>query len=242
MCFNDRSRANKILIISMLYYTDHKSTQKMLLKMLPKALGEYRFKKINRIADVFCPEQKLVFEIQYSPITLKEAFQRTLDYQYAGCEIIWILHENHFNKRFASKSELFIRKNISYFTSINRFGIGIIYDQIEFFRHNERVYKGNPIKVNPPFLTTTNTYKLQSAPKKIFNKYRNAIFYFSSDLLDQSEDKKKRKEIKKLSKMFTWKFSITQTVNFFLDSFLKSLSSTQNSLIHTPSVKKNIDQ
>jgi hypothetical protein len=66
---------------------------------------EVRFSKINRIADLFVEEEKLVIEVQCSPIRKEEVQARVSDYRSLGLEICWILDMKRFGKRKVSAAE-----------------------------------------------------------------------------------------------------------------------------------------
>lgn len=122
----------------------HLQMQEFLLNTLPKneAAMEQRFPQIQRIADVFWKEQKTVFEIQCSPISIDEAMQRNLDYESLGLKVVWLLHDRLFNKKRCKESELFLRKEGAYFFSLGK--EVRIYDQWEKLKGPFRIYRGMP--------------------------------------------------------------------------------------------------
>ncbi|HSX04282.1 MAG TPA: competence protein CoiA family protein [Rhabdochlamydiaceae bacterium] len=109
---------------------------------------EFHFPEISRIADVACLKSKRIFEIQYSPISLEEAQNRTKDYESLGFRLIWILHDHQFNKRKVSAAEAFLRTKTCYFTDFDKEGRGSAYDQFEILRGNRRVFRSPPFKVD----------------------------------------------------------------------------------------------
>jgi len=69
-----------------------------LLKELLSAQLEHHFPSISRIADAYCPEKKMVFEVQCSPISLEEMESRNRDYASIGLDVVWLLLERRFSK------------------------------------------------------------------------------------------------------------------------------------------------
>ena len=62
-----------------------------------------------------------------------------LDYQSLGYQVIWILHDSHYNRSRLTPAEIQLRSSPHYFTNINTFGKGIFYDQYSFTRHKTRI-------------------------------------------------------------------------------------------------------
>ncbi|MCH9811667.1 hypothetical protein K0U07_02765 [bacterium] len=104
---------------------------------------EYRCK--GHIADLFWKKHNLIFEVQCSPMTLKECKRRTMDLQLQGMKVIWILHEKTFNKEHLSPMERYLRKKkLCFYTNIHQGGIGLIYDQEEAIYYGKRMRKSTP--------------------------------------------------------------------------------------------------
>lgn len=81
----------------------HLTVQKEIIEALSKEgiPCELEYKGIeNRRADVFATykDQKIVFEIQHSRIEPQTILERTLDYNRAGCAVLWILTPYYFAK------------------------------------------------------------------------------------------------------------------------------------------------
>lgn len=119
----------------------HLQIQLALQKMLaPQTVFlEHRFPQIGRIADLFWPDQKLVFEVQVSPISADEVYERNLDYQQIGLQVVWVLHDHHFNRSRLCSAEAYLRHMPHYFTNINASGRGIFYDQYVSIRFMRRI-------------------------------------------------------------------------------------------------------
>jgi len=103
---------------------------------------EMQFPLIGRIADVAWVEKGLIFEVQRSPITLKEVKAREHDYMSSGFTLVWILHEFSFNKRRISAAEEYIRMGPSAYTNIDARGKGFFYDQQERGRKRWQISRG----------------------------------------------------------------------------------------------------
>jgi competence protein CoiA len=131
----------------------HIQAQLALKNCLPEAGLEKPFPTIGRIADVAWEEKKMIFEIQCSPISLEEVQNRNRDYASLGWKVIWILHDNRYNKRKLTPVEIFLRQNGCYFTDIDSSGNGIFYDQFEVLNRFFRAFRGPKLSVNPATFT-----------------------------------------------------------------------------------------
>src|SRR5581483_7947193 len=92
----------------------HLKIQHHLKSLLNTAILEKPFPEIKRIADVVWEEEKIVFEVQVSPISKEEVEERCLDYEKMGYTPIWILYNKNFNQNVLSQAELFLRKKQCY--------------------------------------------------------------------------------------------------------------------------------
>lgn len=129
---------------------EHRAVQHYLLNLLPKgeAAIEVAFKELNRIADVVWEKKKLIFEIQCSKVSGEEVKLRNRDYQSAGYKVVWILHDRRFNRQKLSSAEIALIDSPHYFTNINRFSSGIIYDQFDLKRGPFRYFRMEPLEVD----------------------------------------------------------------------------------------------
>lgn len=168
----------------------HLQVQEHIKNLLPKGQGflEYPFPAVNRIADVAWLQKQLVFEVQCSPISPEEIEQRIQDYRSQGLTVIWVLHDNRYNKYRLSAAELYLRDHFLYFTNINANGEGIIYDQFDIIHRSLRQYTlSPPLKVDPShpkqicpdFPPLQNIFNL----KVIHQRFLKGL-YFSGDLFD----------------------------------------------------------
>jgi competence CoiA-like predicted nuclease len=108
------------------------------------AFLEYPFPQIKRIADVFWESKGIVFEVQCSPISKKEAKERCRDYRSLGLIPVWILLDHRYNRTYCSHAELFLRQEPCYFANRE----GFFYDQLEVYRGARRIFRGPKLKVN----------------------------------------------------------------------------------------------
>ena len=122
----------------------HLSIQIAILKQLSQAKLEVPFKTIGRIADVVWEKEKIIFEVQCSPISFEEAKMRVLEYNSLGYHVIWILDDRVFNRRRIRKSEFFMRTHHSYFVQ----GTDFFYDQQEIIRGRVRSERKNKIPIH----------------------------------------------------------------------------------------------
>lgn len=149
---------------------------------------EWRHKRINRIADVVWLTHKLIFEIQCSPISAEEIYQRSAAWRSIGYEVVWILHENRFNKKRITFAESTFFNLIHYFTSINHEGNGIIYDQYQKIEGGFRQKKGAPLPIDlsEPHFFYKNLREenfLKSLPGTVRKRAAHRC-NFSGDLVD----------------------------------------------------------
>lgn len=127
---------------------EHLQVQIYLHELTGAAL-EVPFEPIGRIADLYWEEQKIIFEVQCSPISAAEVAARNRDYKSLGLYPIWILHGRRFNRLRLTAAELFLRSSPHYFTNIDREGYGFIYDQGSVIARGFRRGKQEPILVDP---------------------------------------------------------------------------------------------
>ncbi len=126
----------------------HKAIQHKIASLIgyEKVAMEHPFP--HHFADLYWPEKKLIIEIQCTPIALEEAIKRTLDYEKMGLNIVWILHQKSFNKKYLSPTELFLRSRSALFTDIFVNDTGIIYDQDEVIAGHRRLFRSSPYPID----------------------------------------------------------------------------------------------
>lgn len=126
----------------------HIHIQKTLAKAFSDAIIEKKFPLINRIADVAVFSKRIIFEVQISPISKKEVKQRNRDYGKLGFNVVWILHDQTFNRINLSTAERYLLSRPHYYTNINQEGKGIIYDQFAYYQGRRLLFKGSPLPVD----------------------------------------------------------------------------------------------
>ena len=125
----------------------HLRLQRYIHYLFPGSIMERPFPEVGRIADVADETRKVIFEIQYSPISLEEAKQRCADYEGLGYQIIWILHDHTFNKEKVAPAEQFLRTKTCYFSDMDEIGNWSIYDQLEEIQGKKRLWSDYPVEV-----------------------------------------------------------------------------------------------
>lgn len=141
---------------------------------------EKSFPQIHRIADVVWPEQNIIFEVQYSPLSAREIQARNRDYEKVGYSVIWILHDRHYNREYLTPAERYLRHHSHFFTNINALGHGEIYDQHAYVRFGRR------IKRTPRYpLNLNRCLSLKQIPRHFPKERRKWKFSFEGDLLHQ---------------------------------------------------------
>lgn len=146
----------------------HLQLQSHFLRELPAAdcQLELPFPDIRRIADVAWLSQKIIFEIQCSPISAQEVLARNRDYQQEGWSVIWILHDQRYNKRRLSAAEIALCSSPHFFSNMNSQGEGIIYDQFAIYEKGFRQERLPPLPIclrKPPqaYSFETSSYPLR---------------------------------------------------------------------------------
>lgn len=143
----------------------HLLIQLEIQKKVPVSILEKPFPSIQRIADVVWEEKKLIFEVQCSFITEKEAKERVEEYASLGYKVIWILDDTRFNRRKVSSAEDWMRKHSCYFVDKHL----TFYDQQETLIRQKRVQRGRKLPI-------------QLSPIKTHDKY-----YFENDVFDLTQ-------------------------------------------------------
>ena len=129
----------------------HMAIQAWIKGLLPsgEAHLEHPFLPICRVADLFWEPQRLVFEVQCSPISEEEVRRRMRDYRALGIDIVWVLDDRLYNKRRLRPAEWLIRGGWAYFASVDKETLAVrLYDQLEFLTETARKYRGRPLGVD----------------------------------------------------------------------------------------------
>lgn len=117
---------------------EHIAVQRKLVQELEEAKMEVVFPSIARIADVAWEKQKIVFEVQVSPMSVDELKQRIADYNSIGWQVLFILHTKTFGKTKVKEIEQFLVSHTHYFTDIDDSG-GAIFDELLLIIQGKRI-------------------------------------------------------------------------------------------------------
>lgn len=164
----------------------HWQIQYYLEKILQDCELEKRFHSCNRIADVVYEKEKLIFEIQCSPITAREIEERNRDYQDLGYRVVWILHDGLYNRHRLTAAEYFLQEAPHYFTDINAEGIGQIYDQWDVLVKGKRVKNIGirEVQISSHRINNGEFFDKSMYPKWLLKRIQTWPLYFSGDYID----------------------------------------------------------
>lgn len=162
---------------------EHLQVQTHLKKILGDCQLEVPFKEINRIADVVWFSQKIIFEVQCSPIPPDEIRSRNADYACLGYQVVWVFHDSRYNRQRLTAAELSLRFSPHYFTNIDAEGNGCIYDQYDYLKRGQRKHRLESLIVD---LSKKKDKPVQwiDKPRVVQQRLKNWPFYFQGDLLD----------------------------------------------------------
>lgn len=129
---------------------EHCQVQNYIEKILPEgeAFQEKGFPEINRIADLFWEKEKIVFEVQCSPIDHDEIKGRNEDYGKLGFDVVWILHDMRYNKKKLTDAEAFLQGKVYFYTNIDAKAQGMIYDQFQIIDEGCSLFRLEKLEVN----------------------------------------------------------------------------------------------
>lgn len=170
---------------------EHLHVQLYFLRTLPagECALERRFESLKRIADVVWESQKIIFEVQCSPITLTEVQARNCDYQSLGYHVVWVLHDKQFNQKRVSAAECFLKCRPHYFTNIDAEGAGGIYDQFSLQQGAIRTFTSTPLVVDvqkPKLVDQEIAAFDKPVPEHVLLRLSASRLYFAGDLVDHS--------------------------------------------------------
>lgn len=170
----------------------HLQLQLFFLETLPdgEVSLEFPFESVQRIADVCWHMQKLIFEIQCSPITRVEVEARNRDYASVGYQVIWIFHDKRFNQWKVSAAERALRDLPYYFSDMSADGKGGIYDQWCWIQKGIRVEKLKPL-----FIDVTKPIREEGAVVSFVGDFKSLkgmkndakAFYYLEQAKDREE-------------------------------------------------------
>jgi competence protein CoiA len=164
----------------------HLQIQHHLQKILQDCELEKHFPAVNRIADVVWEKEKMVFEIQCSPITAREIEERNRNYHSIGYQVVWILHDRLYNKNRLTAAEYFLQESPHYFTNINSDGVGRVYDQWDVVEKGRRRKKGvfREVNLSSHQVCQQKLFLQKEYPKWVLKRIQAWPVYFSGDYLD----------------------------------------------------------
>lgn len=170
----------------------HLLLQQRLLDALPEgeAYLEYRFASIGRIADVAWLPRKIIFEIQYSPISPAEVMARNDSYASIGFQVVWILHDARYNRERLSAAEDLLQHHPHYFSDMDMEGQGHIYDHFSLNSKGVRLHRLPKLTIDPAFpRTCLEGDKLDrleyQIPTALMERARRWPIGFSGDILER---------------------------------------------------------
>lgn len=173
-------------------------------KVLQHTLGlnyteaEYPFPSIGRIADVAYFPQKLIFEVQCSPISVREVEARIADYNSLGWQVIWILHLSRFGGVRGRKIKNFLRSHPHYFTNLDSKERGGFFDRYVLFDQNRPIYTSPLLPLHClSFHTFSTPYTQESALPFPCSRKGHWKFFCRGDAIDQLYYRKERGELER---------------------------------------------
>lgn len=181
---------------------NHLMLQDYLQAILPKGEVqlEHRFPSINRIADVAWLTQKIIFEVQCSPITAEEVSNRNADYASVGYQVVWLLHDARYNQSRLSAAEDALLTWPHYYTDMNAEGEGQIYDQFAVIAKGVRKERLErlPVDLSEPrrLKAKEKNHPSSDLPQFILNRMRAWPVHFPGDILDCYTEKSGNTELR----------------------------------------------
>jgi competence protein CoiA len=160
---------------------EHLQTQLHLQKLIGCQL-EVPFFEIGRIADAFWPAEKLVFEVQCSPIRASEVAARNQDYARLGLQVVWLLHTRTFGRERVAAAEMLLRTCPCYLTTVNASGEGEFFDRFDTVRSEGiRVTALENLTID---LRSPRRCAHRTPLTRTRQRLQGCNLYFSGDLVD----------------------------------------------------------
>lgn len=162
---------------------EHLQTQLHLQRLIGESVCrlEVPFPQIRRIADVLWADQRLVFEVQCSPISAAEVAARNSDYAKIGLQVVWLLHTKTFGRERLAPAEQLLRQRPCYFTTIDSKGVGSIVDRFDVAQKGWRIHALEDLAVDlclPKYCRSKTRLKLTQERLQQIN------LHFAGDLVD----------------------------------------------------------
>lgn len=167
----------------------HLMLQHFLQNILPEEEAEIEcpFPAIGRIADVAWHPQKLIYEIQCSPISAEEVRARNQSYASIGYQVVWIFHNDRYNQYRLTSAESVLADHPHYFTDMNALGEGSIFDQPSSIINGKRVSRLPSLSIDPStpkFLMKHDLKQCRKLPSVLKRRAKEWPLIFSGDAVD----------------------------------------------------------
>ncbi len=169
---------------------EHIAIQRYLKNLLGETCEEeVAFPHIGRIADIVWFSKNLIFEVQCSPITADEVRARIADYEKAGFQVIWILHEAEFCKKRVSASTLWLQNHTHYFAENDFLSTPAIYDFCPVILRQKRLgsFLKRPIDLSQ-IQKRKRVKTVASLPTYMHKRVELWNYFVSGDLLEAIEN------------------------------------------------------
>lgn len=164
----------------------HLAVQQRLLSLLPAGEGrlEVPFSAIRRVADLYWERERIVFEVQCSPISKEEIEERSGDYRRLGLTPVWILHANRYNRRRVTAAEEWLTCHPHYYTTVDEEGDGLFFDQWGLISGGVRHLRSPrlPVQLNRPKWPLE---ALEGWPAPFDEWVAGRSLFFAGDLIDR---------------------------------------------------------
>ncbi|MCB1212789.1 MAG: hypothetical protein KDK40_00670 [Chlamydiia bacterium] len=142
---------------------------------------EEPFPEISRIADVCWRDERLIFEVQCSPIAIEELNARNRDYESLGFDVVWIFHEKRYSPKSFRAFEEAIYGRSHYFTNIDARGIGEIYDR---YPRKSGIKRHLQVDLSQPIRTQHAHLSLTTLEERV----KNRRVHFKGDCVTRAEE------------------------------------------------------
>lgn len=188
---------------------EHLQTQIFLQQLIgvSECRLEVPFPGIGRIADVVWSAQRLVFEVQCSPIRAAEIEERNRDYASVGLQVVWLLHTKTFGGMRMTPAERLLRHHPCYFTDINANGEGAIVDRFDCVQSGMRVSVLDDLAVD---LAVPQHSQGKTPLKCTAHRLEMTPLYFAGDLVDLSLSQPKSDYILRAKRLELQQSQLTQ--------------------------------
>lgn len=168
----------------------HLMLQQHLKNILPDGEVELecQFASIGRIADVAWHSMRLVYEIQCSPISAEEIRARNKAYASLGYQVVWIFHDDRYNKYRLSSAEAVLRDQPHYYSDMDANGMGRIYDQFAMVSKGKRIQRLPAVSINlscPKFIKDKVSISSLPFPQVLYERLKLWPIIFSGDTVDR---------------------------------------------------------